>query len=68
MTNTFQTFVQTDYGIIPVTGDSAQIIKDARKRKRDGQPDLRFTRGKLAQFVIMAITERAKAVYIADVD
>lgn len=63
--NTFQTVVRSNYGDEVVTGDKAQIINRARKRKYDGQPDRRTTYGKLAWFIIKASMERTRAKYLA---
>jgi hypothetical protein len=62
--NIFRTVVETEYGTVEVTGDSAHIIDRAPKR-RDGQPDRRYTYGKLAQFVIGAIIDRKRAEFLA---
>lgn len=63
--NIFQTVIRTDYGDEVLTGDRAQIVNMARKRKYDGQPDRRTNDGKNAWFIIEASMERMKARFLA---
>ena len=54
----FETRIMTDWGVVRLDGDRAQIIERCRKRKRDDQPDLRFKDGRLAEFIIEAVIYR----------
>lgn len=62
--NTFKTVICTDHGNVVVHGDAAQILDRAPKRK-DGQPDRRYTYGKHGAFIIAAAMERKKAEYLS---
>lgn len=61
--NIFQTVIATDYGNVPVVGDAALILDRAPKRK-DGQPDRRYTYGKMADFIILSTIERKRAEFM----
>jgi hypothetical protein len=63
--NAFETVVVSDYGTEKLTGDKAQLVNRARKRKYDGQPDRRTNDGKIAWFIILAAIDRMKANYLA---